>query len=186
MNTLNGLVEIQTDRLRLRQWKLSDVEPFVALNANPEVMEYFPSVLSPQKSELLAATLKDRIARKGWGFWAVENLSTGEFMGTTGLERPSRKFEFSPCIEVAWRYDRKYWGQGFASEAAAACLKFGFNTLRLKRIVSFTAVSNSRSIKVMERIGMKNQERNFKHPNIDAASSLSEHVLFAAVPSDLQ
>lgn len=165
-------------RLILRNWRTADLKPFAKLNADPAVMEFFPKALSEEESNAMAARIKDRIDREGWGLWAIERKDTGEFIGFTGLSVPVADLPFMPCVEIGWRLAREHWGNGFATEAARAVLRFAFDELRLAEVVSFTAATNLRSQTVMKRIGMSNTGLDFDHPNVPPGSSLRHHVLF--------
>ncbi|WP_433345543.1 GNAT family N-acetyltransferase [Microtetraspora malaysiensis] len=168
---------IETERLVLRRWRESDREPFAALNADPEVMEYFPSTLTRERSDALADRLEAEFEECGFGLWAVE--LSGEFIGFTGLSVPRFTAHFTPCVEVGWRLARSAWGHGYASEAARAALDHGFGTVGLQEIVSFTAVVNTRSRRVMERIGMRHDpDGDFDHPALAQDSPLRRHVLY--------
>lgn len=173
-----GNFELETSRLLLRQWKQVDFPAFASLNADPEVMEHIPALLSRGESDSMAEQCFALISEKGWGFWAVELKASGEFLGFVGLNQPEDTFPFSPCIEVGWRLAKQYWGNGYATEAARCALKYAFKNLKLDEVVSFTAVANKRSRAVMERIGMVNSNQNFMHPNIAKNHPLSEHVLY--------
>ena len=170
---------LKTNRLLLRQWKQSDLEPFSELNSDPEVMEFFPKTLSRTESDKLARKIKKFITENGWGLWAVELISTHEFIGFVGLNSPKPEFPPAPCVEIGWRLARKYWGSGYATEAGQECLKFAFEKLKLEKIVSFTTLKNLNSQAVMERLGMINTHQNFMHPNIEKNSPLCEHVLYS-------
>lgn len=169
---------IETQRLILRPWQDKDYFPFSQLNADPEVMRYFPSTLTQIESNALIDECKKRAENDGFCFMAVELKVTGEFVGMVGLNTPRFDFSFNPCVEVGWRLARQHWHNGYATEAARAVLAYGFDTLNLQEIVSFTSVTNTSSIKVMKRLGMTNTEQNFLHPNLPPASELAEHVLY--------
>jgi RimJ/RimL family protein N-acetyltransferase len=172
------LIEIDTSRLRLRQWCSADREPFAALNSDPRVMEFFPALLSRAESDAIADRCQSLIAERGWGFWAVESKNTGEFIGFVGLHTPTDALPFSPCVEVGWRLDRKHWGKGYATEAARAALRVGFVQLTLSEIVSFTSVGNIRSRAVMERLGMLYTGETFEHPDVPVGNALRKHCLY--------
>ncbi len=170
---------LKTTRLILRPWKEEDFEPFAKLNADPRVMEYFPETLFRAESDRLAEKLKKHIEEKGWGLWAVEVPGVSEFIGFIGLNETVFPAHFTPAVEVGWRLAFDYWGKGYATEGAKAALDFGFNTLGLDEIVSFTSALNIRSHKVMEKIGMAKDSRNdFNHPNVPVGSPLKPHVLY--------
>jgi len=173
------LIEFETPRLRLRQWRESDLAPFAAMAADPRVMEFLLPLPTRADSDALIERIKARIAENGWGFWAVEHKATGEFIGFTGLNVPLATLPFSPCVEIGWRLARHTWGQGFASEAARGALQVGFERLGLEEIVAFTTVGNLRSAAVMERIGMHEDVAGaFDHPAVPAGSALLAHRLF--------
>jgi len=175
---LPALLEPLSVRLRLRQWRDGDAAPFAALNADPEVMRYFPAPLTRAASDAMLARCRDLIAARGWGFWAVERREDGAFVGMVGLHVPAPELPCSPCVEVGWRLARAYWGQGYASEAAGAALQAGFDTLGLDRIVSFTVLANLRSRQVMRRIGMTDSGEDFDHPALAEGSPLRRHCLY--------
>lgn len=170
---------MRTERLLLRQWRDDDLEPFAELNADPEVMRYFPAPLTREQSDALAGRERERIARDGWGLWAVEVVDGPPFVGFVGLARPRFEAHFTPAVEIGWRLARGHWGNGYATEAARAVLAFGFDELRLAEIVSFTSVANVPSQRVMERLGMtRDAEGDFDHPNLAAGHPLRRHVLY--------
>jgi RimJ/RimL family protein N-acetyltransferase len=178
-------VELETARLRLRQWKAEDLDPFHSLNDDPEVMRYFPTVLTRSESDDLARRISGLIDEKGWGFWALETRDEGRFIGFTGLHAQETKFPFSPCVEIGWRLARAYWGKGLAAEAAGAVLDFGFRRLGLREIVAFTALGNGRSQAVMGRLGMVRSEE-FEHPDLPEDSPLRRHILYRIAVSARQ
>jgi RimJ/RimL family protein N-acetyltransferase len=169
---------IQTDRLKLRQWQADDYALFAAMCADTIVMEFFPALLTTAQSNAMADKIQTKIADQGWGFWAIEILETGAFAGFVGLSRPGYPLPFAPCVEVGWRLDKAFWGQGYATEAGNAALEFAFNTLHLDEVVSFTAVPNRRSQAVMQRLGMTNTGENFDHPMVPEGDRLCDHVLY--------
>ncbi len=169
--------EIETDRIRLRQWREEDFAPFAALTADLEVMRYFPTTLSAEESAALAGRYRDLIAERGWGFWAAEEKASGDFMGFIGLHIPTAPLSFAPCVEIGWRLARKWWGQGLATEGARGALEFGFRELDLDEIVSFTALVNHRSEAVMRRLGMR-RDSTFEHPFVPPGHVLREHCLY--------
>ena len=172
------VIEIETPRLRLRQWRESDREPFAALSADPVVMAFFESPQTRSASDASIRAWQDQLAAQGWSNWAVALRESEEFIGFTGLSVPRRTFSFSPCVEVGWRLACKAWGKGYASEAARACLQVAFEQLALPEVVSFTAVGNLRSRAVMERIGMRNANQDFEHPAITEGHPLRLHCLY--------
>ena len=172
-------MEIVTPRLKLRPWKKSDFEPFAALNADPQVMEFFPGCLSREQSDELAGKLQSRLERQGYGLWALEAPDGTPFIGCVGLNRPDWEAPFTPCLEIGWRLARAHWGKGYAAEAARAALDFAFGGLNLEEVVAFTVPGNLRSLRVMEKIGMvRDKDGDFDHPKIAEGDPLRRHVLY--------
>lgn len=170
---------IRTERLLLRDWRDEDREPFAAMNADPAVMEHFPSVLTRAESDAIVDRQREVIAERGWGLWAVEVPGRASFIGFVGLAVPRFEAHFTPCVEIAWRLSRGAWGHGYATEAARAACAYGFETLGLAELVSFTAVVNERSWRVMERLGMRHDaEGDFDHPVLPEGHRLRRHVLY--------
>ena len=171
--------DLRTERLWLRPWRPSDREPFARLNANRRVMEYFPAPLSRGESHLLADQIQSHIDQHGWGLWAVEIPGVASFGGFIGLAVPHFDAPFMPCTEIGWRLEPGCWGHGYATEGARAILAFGFQTLGLDEIVSFTTEANHRSRRVMERIGMtRDPADDFEHPSLPIGHALRRHVLY--------
>ncbi len=169
--------DLTTRRLLLRQWRDADLVPFAALNADPEVMRYFPAPLTREQSDALADRARSAIEERGWGLWAVEHTASGVFIGFVGLAEPRFDAHFTPAVEVGWRLGPAHWGYGYATEAAQAALSFGFRELDLAEIVSFTAAANEGSQAVMRRLGMSHDPvDDFDHPSIDGP--LRRHLLF--------
>jgi ribosomal-protein-alanine N-acetyltransferase len=168
---------IITDRLGLRRWKTADEFVFAAMNQDPAVMEFFPRLLTPEETAGFIARIKAFFDETGFGLFAVEVCATREFIGYAGFARPSFTSFFTPCIEIGWRLRREAWGRGYATEAAQACLHYGFGSLRLGNIYSWTARTNTRSERVMQKIGML-RIGEFEHPGIGAGHVLRPHVLY--------
>ncbi len=168
---------ISTERLGLRRWIESDMQPFIELNSDSEVMKYYPAILSAEESIALVDRIDNHFNKRKLGLFAVELKSTRQFIGYTGLSVPSFISFFTPCVEIGWRFQKNSWGQGYATEAARACLAYGFNAHHLDKIVSFTSVLNKKSIALMERIGMR-CVAEFDHPNLPDDHALAKHVLY--------
>lgn len=175
--------QLQTDRLLLRRYCAADVEPFAALNADPVVMECFPAPLTRAHTEALVERLETHFDAHGFGFWALEDKSSGALLGFTGIQHTPFVAEFTPCVEIGWRLQRAAWGRGYASEAARAALQYAFAILQLDRVVSFTAVQNLRSRAVMERLGLR-YLRDFDHPLLPPGDRLQRHVLYEILRDD--
>ncbi|MDF3831415.1 GNAT family N-acetyltransferase [Cupriavidus basilensis] len=176
--------EIETDRLRLRQWQDSDYPIFARMNADAETMRFFPTTLTVEQSNAMAQYCRDLIEQQGWGVWAVEEKATAAFIGFIGLHIPTDELPFSPCVEIAWRLAITAWGKGFATEGASATLSFAFGQLAMPEIVSFTALNNTPSVRVMQRLGMRRDAQTFEHPSLPSGHTLREHVLYRAFPGE--
>lgn len=175
---MGKLIEPQTQRLQLRQWRDSDCAPFADLNADPRVMEFFPEPLTRQQSDAAVDRASAHIAEHGWGFWAAERKEDGQFIGFVGIKYAPEELPFAPCVEIGWRLAVPFWGCGYASEAAKAALRVAFEDLRLRELVSFTPLQNLRSQKVMQRLGMREDPHAFEHPLLPQDSPLRRHCLY--------
>ena len=172
-------IVLRTDRLVLRGWRPDDREPYAALNADPEVMEHFPRVLDRATSDTEADRLASDLERDGWGLWAVALAADDRFIGFTGLDVVDFPARFTPATEIGWRFTREAWGHGYATEAARVVLEFAFENLGLDEVVSFTATTNDRSQRVMERLGMHHDPADdFDHPRLSEGHRLRRHVLY--------
>ena len=169
---------IETERLRLRQWQDKDYTHFAEMSQDADVMRYFPSTMSSSESTDFADRFREVIERQGWGIWAVALKQSDQFIGLTGLQHQPDRFEFSPCTEIAWRIARPFWRQGYASEAARAAVRYGFESIGLEQIVAFTVSGNDASIGVMRKLGMTTDGERFLHPEMPADHPLAEHVLY--------
>jgi ribosomal-protein-alanine N-acetyltransferase len=155
------------------------------MNADPVVMEYFPSTLTRSESDDFVDRVEEHFEAHGCGLWAVEIESSGAFAGYVGLWPTRFEAHFTPAVEVGWRLRSDVWGQGYATEAAGLALDDGFDRLGLEEIVSFTAAINQRSRRVMERLGMvRAPVDDFDHPAVAAPSPLRPHVLYRLAAGD--
>ena len=171
--------ELRTSRLVLRDWRPADRAPFAALNADPEVMEHFPGLLSRADSDAAVERFEAAWREHGYGLWAAERRDTAEFVGFVGLAAATFPAPFTPAVEVGWRLARAHWGLGLATEGGRAALRHAFTALGLGEIVSFTAQGNVRSRRVMERLGMS-LDGTFEHPALPEGHRLRTHVLYRA------
>jgi RimJ/RimL family protein N-acetyltransferase len=170
-----SIPELTTERLRLRGFTDADREPFAAMNADPRVMEHFPTTLSRDESDALLDRILLKWGTDGHGLWAVERRDDGAFLGFTGIAR----LPWLAAPEIGWRFAPSAWGRGYATEAARAALEYGFETLGLPEVISVTTVGNLRSQAVMTRIGMTRDEADdFEHPNLPVGHPLRPHVMY--------
>lgn len=172
---------IETPRLILRNWYESDRPLFHEINSDPVVMEYFPMRRTRQEADSLMDKFERIITDNGFGFFALEDRASGEVLGFTGL----LKTDLEPYIprdtlEIGWRLPQRYWGKGYVSEAAQACLAHAFNVLDQREVVAFAVQDNHRSTAVMQRLGMThNPQQDFDHPKVpDTHPQLKRHVLY--------
>jgi ribosomal-protein-alanine N-acetyltransferase len=176
---------VRTERLVLRTWCDSDRAPFAALNADPVVMEFYSAPLTTAQSDAFVDRIEQAFAEHGWGLWAVEHVDCGAFIGYVGLAPARFEASFTPAVEIGWRLSRDHWGRGYATEGARAALEYGFTTLGLEEIVSFTAPSNVRSQRVMQKLGMtRDPDGDFDHPNVAEGHPIRPHVLFRLAARD--
>jgi ribosomal-protein-alanine N-acetyltransferase len=172
-------MEMRTDRLLLRRWRDSDREPFATMNADPQVMHHFTAPLSREASDDFVDRIEQAFDIWGFGLWAVEVPGVAEFVGFAGLWPVGFDAHFTPAVEVGWRLSADHWGRGYATEAARSALGFGFDGAGLDEIVSFTVPTNTKSVAVMERLGMTHDPNDdFDHPSLPVRSSLRRHVLY--------
>ena len=171
--------DLRTERLHLRRWRESDREPFAELNADPLVMEFYPSTLTSAESDAFVDRIEAHFDGTGFGLWAVELVSSGDFAGYVGLWPATFESHFTPAIEVGWRLARRFWGAGLAPEAAQATLHDGFQRLGVDEIVSFTSALNLNSRRVMEKLGLRHDPTDdFDHPALAVGDPLRPHVLY--------
>lgn len=170
---------LSTERLVLRGWCESDREAFARMNADPRVMEFLPHLLSRGESDLLVDQIETHFRLHGFGLYATELRRDGSFIGFIGLNVPSFAAPFTPCVEMGWRLAPDFWGQGLATEGAREIVRYGFEILSLREIVSFTVPANVRSRRVMKKIGMThNPADDFDHPRLPPGHPLRRHLLY--------
>ncbi len=170
---------IETDRLILRTWKTEDAEPYYQINQDPKVIEFLPGSITMMQAKDFISRMNDQGQEKGYTLWAAELKKNGDLIGFIGLNYTDWKAHFTPATEVGWRLGSQYWRKGYATEGAKACLAYGFKNVGLSEIVSFTVPENLRSIRVMEKIGMKRDiTGDFAHPKLEPNHRLSKHVLY--------
>jgi RimJ/RimL family protein N-acetyltransferase len=179
-------VVIETERLALRPWILADREPFFRINADPRVMEFMPAPLSVNESNQLADRIEAHFRERGFGLFAAELQQDHSFIGFIGLSVPSFHASFTPCVEIGWCLSAEHWGQGLATEGAEAVVRHAFEVLGIDRLVSFTVPGNSKSRRVMEKLGMtRNPAEDFDHPDLPESHPLRRHVLYRLSRGDL-
>ena len=168
---------IETSRLILRPWRESDFAAFAEQNADPMVMRFLRGVLTREESDAYARRVQQNLADHGFCKWAVEAPGVAPFIGAVGLSHVRFEASFTPAVEVAWRLNRRFWGQGYATEAARAAMQDGFTRVGLKEIIAITTLGNHPSQRVMERLGMT-RSIEFDHPLVAEDNPLRRHILY--------
>ena len=172
---------VATARLVLRPFDVVDRAPFFVLNTHPSVVESLGSSPTQAESDDMIERYSAEMAREGWGLWAVGEAGDAgaRFVGMVGLQRVRSEIPCAPAVEIGWRLHPDFWGHGYATEAAEAALRFGFEEAGLTEIVAFTTTRNTRSQAVMTRLGMRRDpEGDFDHPSVPEGSPLRRHVLY--------
>jgi RimJ/RimL family protein N-acetyltransferase len=170
---------LETPRLTLRGWRESDLRPLARINRDPAVTRYLGGPIPKFESDqIVGRFLQKWTEQPEFGWWALEARQTAELIGFLGLARPDFTDPPAPCTEIGWRLARTAWGKGYATEAARAALAHGFRC-GLDSVVSFTVPDNTRSRRVMERLGMvRDPEADFDHPLVAEGDPLRRHVLY--------
>ena len=171
---------IETDRLILRTWIASDLEPMSAIHKDHNVMKYLGGIKDACATAKYIETLEKHYDTHGYTLYATEKKSTGDFIGFIGIRFADYLKEyFNPAPEIAWRLSYKHWGKGYATEGAKAVLQYAFNDLSLFEVISLASECNQRSLRVMQKIGLKhNRKDDFDHPKLDDENPLKRHVLY--------
>jgi ribosomal-protein-alanine N-acetyltransferase len=173
--------KLHSERVLLRHWRESDLRPWISLNLDPDNLKFFPRVYTKEESEASFKRMSERLENDSFGLWAAEEKASGEFMGFVGLANQDLPgISFMPCVEIGWRLDKKYWGKGYATEAAKVVLGYGLIEQSLPTIYSYTAISNLPSINVMTKIGLHlRSELAFEHPKIEIGNPMRSHVVYS-------
>jgi RimJ/RimL family protein N-acetyltransferase len=178
-------MELSSSRLLLRRWRAEDREPFARLNADPRVMEFFPAPLSREESDRKIDLFEQQFEQHGFGMWAVERRGHPGCIGCIGLLLVTFPAPFTPAVEVGWQLAASEWGRGLATEGAREALRYGFETLALQELVSFTVPANRRSRAVMEKLGFRHDPADdFDHPRLPPDHPFRRHVLYRLLRAD--
>ncbi len=171
---------IDTLRLRLRPWWDDDFAHMADIHADPEMMELLGGPMDRAASDAWIARQMVHYGREGYCFYAVEACGgVAPLIGAVGLIKLRPEMPMAPAIEIGWRIGRKFWGRGYATEAAHAALTEGFGPIGAREIVAFTVPHNARSRGVMEKLGMtRDESADFDHPRVPETSPLRRHVLY--------
>lgn len=168
---------IETTRLILRDWKEEDIPHLARMNSDDQVMEYFLKTLSYAETIVMYNQIQEEFLKYGFGVYAIEEKETDAFIGFVGLHNVTFEVDFAPAVEILWRLLPEFWGKGYATEAAIACLNYAKDELKLKEVLSFTSLPNKRSEHVMQKIGMT-RIKEFDHPLVEPNHPLCRHILY--------
>lgn len=178
--------KLRTERLTLRGWTDDDRAAYAAVNADPLVMATLGPLLSREESDAHVDSMMLKWDERGYGLWCVD--LDGECVGFTGLNAPWFETAFTlatdqagyPCVEIGWRLASQHWGHGYAPEAAAASLQFAWDLVGVPEIYSWTAESNHKSRRVMEKIGLAHdRDLTFVHPGVKPGwEHLNPHAVY--------
>lgn len=166
-----------SERLGFRNWIEQDKPKMHIINSDPQVMEFFPAIPNETQTDAFVDRMKVLFSRRGFCYFAVDRLDNKAFIGFIGIAEKNFEADFTPCIDIGWRLDKNEWGKGYASEGAKKCLEYAFEKMALKNIKSICPVSNKKSEKVMNKIGMK-KVKDFKHPLLTEYKELEVCVLY--------
>ncbi len=166
-----------SERLGFRNWQDSDLDAFAAMNADADVMDFFPNTLTHESSQKLMQRLSQHFEEKAYTYFAVDTLDVGECIGFIGLAYQTYEAAFTPCTDIGWRLAKSFWGKGYATEGAKRCLKYAFEMLNLEEIYAVASVINLPSIRVMEKIGME-QAGTFIHTKLTDNKRLRDCVYY--------
>jgi RimJ/RimL family protein N-acetyltransferase len=150
---------------------MTDLAPLSALNADEDVMVFFPAVQTTEQTERFILRMQTQFERTGYCYFAVDTLKNGEFIGFIGLSEQVYISDFTPCIDIGWRLKKSAWNKGYATEGAKRSLEFAFDILHIEKVFSVAPEINVRSISIMKKLGMTFHS-TFAHPNLEESPLL--------------
>lgn len=167
----------QSERLGFRNWTFDDIQVMSLINADANVMRYFPSTQDEAQTRGFIERMQLMFNERGYCYFATERLDHQNLIGFIGIAYQEYEADFTPCVDIGWRLTSTEWGNGFATEGAKRCLEYGFQELNLESIMSVAPSMNQNSINVMKKIGMQ-FKYTFKHPKLAEFPNLEECVLY--------
>ena len=173
---INPSLLFSSERLGFRLWKEKDLPALSAMNADNKTMRYFEKPLSVEESQAMMDRMHKMYEDKSYCYFAVELLKTGKFIGMIGLGRKAFEADFTPCVDIGWRLDKRYWNQGYASEGAKRCLVFVSGS-GIDEVLSMASIGNEASTQVMKKIGMS-YWKDFEHPDLAHKPDISTLHLY--------
>lgn len=177
-------MRVETGRLRLRPWDERDIAPFAAINADPDVRRYYyPAILTPAETAEVIAECDAHWRQHGFAFVALERKADGALIGGLGLSIAGDEIQGGPHVEIGWILGRPYWRNGYALEAADACLHHAWTTLGLAEVIGYTSRINHPSRVLMEKLGMRTDPtEDFDDVTVPEGNPLRPHVLYRVRP----
>ena len=166
-----------SERLGFRNWQEADIPMLAEVNADPVVMEFFPSIQDYQQTVDFVRRMQKQFAEKGYCYFAVERLDREEWIGFIGLCDQDYKADFTPCIDIGWRLKQSAWHNGFATEGAKRCMEYGLTNLGLLKVFAVAPKINARSEHIMKSIGMF-KASEFDHPALREDTRLNPCILY--------
>lgn len=167
----------KSERLGFRNWVQADVSLMDRISGDPEVMRYFPATKTTQETQDFILRMQQEFEDSGFCYFAVDRLDTLELIGFIGISAQTYEAPFNPSVDIGWRLGQKHWRKGFATEGAARCLQYAFEDLGLEQIVSVAPQANINSIRVMQKIGMK-ELMHFRHPLLEGFPDLVDCICY--------
>lgn len=168
---------LESERLGFRNWLESDLEAMTQINADPRVMEFFPSIQNREQTAAFIERMQQHYQKTGYCYFAVEEKHSGELIGFIGLLFRDNVPDIAPGVDIGWRLATQHWNKGYALEGAKTCLAYGFDILNLDHVISIAPVVNLRSEKIMKRLGLV-KRGEFKHPELKQHPVLETCVLY--------
>jgi ribosomal-protein-alanine N-acetyltransferase len=159
-----GTIILETERLVLEELDQSRFNELFFLLSNSNVHKYFPKTLNREESVEFLDKIQNRQKEDGVSFWAVIKKYDSKMIGICGLLK--QIIDDKKEIEVGYRIDDKYWGNGYGTEAAAGCIKYAKDNLNLKSVISLILSINKQSIRVAEKNGLKLEKESMFHGQI--------------------
>lgn len=154
-----------------------------AINANPEVMRYFPGTQSEERTLDFIERQRTQQQERGYCYFAAEHREDQRLIGFIGISFQDYEAPYTPAVDIGWRLDPEYWGKGLATEGARACLDFAFGELGLEEIVAVAVAQNVPSLRVMEKIGLT-RRGSFDHPVLVDFPHLKTCVWYSTEPQN--
>ncbi len=173
---LNDKKNLKTERLILTEFAKSDTDYFAKINADKEVMRFFDQTMTYQETLASVESFFKHIEKYGYGLWSVWNKKNNQWLGVIMLLHKDEKSGLPnvPLVEIGWVFKKETWGNGYATESAKAVIDYAFSYTDIETIYAHTTIANKASIRVMQKVGFINQNRDFIHPLVDKESGLNK------------